>query len=163
MPLKRPELRIDPIHDRAVIIAPHRGSRPYDIPEEVTVAPHNCPFCPEAMRKQRIVKRFGRGKDTISVIKNGFPAVTQDNPKAYGYQEVIIETPAHNVELADLSVSLLDRLLGLYQQRTRDISRMRKMEYILIFKNHGGKAGAAKSRILITYVVEKGKPLASPA
>jgi quercetin dioxygenase-like cupin family protein len=27
----------------------------------------------------------------------------------------------------------------------------------------GGKAGTAKSRILITYVVEKGKPLASPA
>jgi quercetin dioxygenase-like cupin family protein len=27
----------------------------------------------------------------------------------------------------------------------------------------GGKPGAAKSRILITYVLEKGKPLASPA
>jgi quercetin dioxygenase-like cupin family protein len=27
----------------------------------------------------------------------------------------------------------------------------------------GGKAGTAKTRILITYVVEKGKPLASPA
>jgi len=27
----------------------------------------------------------------------------------------------------------------------------------------GGKAGTAKSKILITYVVEKGKPLASPA
>jgi quercetin dioxygenase-like cupin family protein len=27
----------------------------------------------------------------------------------------------------------------------------------------GGKAGTAKSRILITYVVKKGKPLASPA
>src|SRR3954466_5899380 len=27
----------------------------------------------------------------------------------------------------------------------------------------GGKAGTAKSRLLITYVVEKGKPLASPA
>jgi quercetin dioxygenase-like cupin family protein len=27
----------------------------------------------------------------------------------------------------------------------------------------GGKAGTAKSRILITYVVQKGKPLASPA
>ncbi|MEK7519048.1 MAG: galactose-1-phosphate uridylyltransferase [Patescibacteria group bacterium] len=143
MALKRPELRIDTIHDRSVIVAPHRGARPHDIPEEITVAPHNCPFCPEAMRKQNIVKRFGRGSDTISVIKNGFPAVTQDNPKAYGYQEVIIETPAHNVELADLSVSHLDRLLGLYQQRTREISRMRKMEYILIFKNHGGKAGAS--------------------
>lgn len=27
----------------------------------------------------------------------------------------------------------------------------------------GGKAGTAKSRVLITYVVQKGKPLASPA
>jgi quercetin dioxygenase-like cupin family protein len=27
----------------------------------------------------------------------------------------------------------------------------------------GGKAGTAKSRLLITYVVQKGKPLASPA
>jgi len=27
----------------------------------------------------------------------------------------------------------------------------------------GGKPGDAKSRLLITYVVEKGKPLASPA
>ena len=27
----------------------------------------------------------------------------------------------------------------------------------------GGKAGTAKSSILITYVVQKGKPLASPA
>jgi quercetin dioxygenase-like cupin family protein len=27
----------------------------------------------------------------------------------------------------------------------------------------GGAAGSAKSRVLITYVVEKGKPLASPA
>jgi quercetin dioxygenase-like cupin family protein len=27
----------------------------------------------------------------------------------------------------------------------------------------GGKPGSAKSRILITYVVEKGKPIASPA
>lgn len=27
----------------------------------------------------------------------------------------------------------------------------------------GGKAGTAKSKVLITYVVEKGKPLASPA
>jgi quercetin dioxygenase-like cupin family protein len=27
----------------------------------------------------------------------------------------------------------------------------------------GGKAGTTKTRVLITYVVEKGKPLASPA
>jgi len=27
----------------------------------------------------------------------------------------------------------------------------------------GGKPGTVKSRVLVTYVVEKGKPLASPA
>jgi quercetin dioxygenase-like cupin family protein len=27
----------------------------------------------------------------------------------------------------------------------------------------GGKAGTSKTRLIITYVVEKGKPLASPA
>lgn len=143
MPMKKAELRIDPIHDRSVIVAPKRGVRPHDVPEEITVAPKNCPFCPEAMHAKKVVARYGRGANEIRVIKNDFPAVAQDNPKAYGYQEVIIETPAHNVELADLSVSHLDQLLGLYQQRTRDIARMKKMEYILIFKNHGGKAGAS--------------------
>jgi len=141
--MQRSELRIDTIHDRSVIVAPKRGVRPHDVPEEITVAPKNCPFCPDAMRKKKIVVRSGRGENEIRVIRNEFPAVSQNNPKAYGYQEVIIETPAHNVELADLSVAHLDHLLGLYQHRTRDISRMRKMEYILIFKNHGGKAGAS--------------------
>ncbi len=141
--LKRPELRIDTIHDRSVIVAPRRGTRPHDVPEEITIAPHDCPFCPDVLRKKKYVIRSGRGASEIRVIKNEFPAVTQDNPKAYGYQEVIIETPAHNVELADLPVAHLDQLLGLYQHRTRDISRMRNMEYILIFKNHGGKAGAS--------------------
>jgi UDPglucose--hexose-1-phosphate uridylyltransferase len=143
MAIKRPELRIDTIHDRSVIVAPKRGNRPHDIPEEITVAPHDCPFCPVALHTKKVVTHAGHGSNTITVIENGFPAVTLDNPKAYGYQEVIIETPAHNVELAELPVSHLDRLLALYQNRTRAIAKIKKMEYILIFKNHGGKAGAS--------------------
>ncbi len=144
MALQKPELRIDTIHDRSVIVAPKRGVRPHDIPEHaIAVAPGTCPFCQDAMRTKKIVVSAGSGKDAIRVIKNGFPAVTLDNPKAYGYQEVIIETPQHNVELAELPVHHLDKLLALYQNRTREIAKKKRIEYILIFKNHGGKAGAS--------------------
>ena len=140
----RSELRVDPIHDRAVIVAPHRGQRPHDVPEEtVAVAPRSCPFCPGAIHNKGVVHTSGKGSAAIRVIKNGFPAVSLDNPKAYGYQEVIIETPTHNVELAELPVKQIDHLLHTYQHRTRAIAKKRGMEYILIFKNHGGKAGAS--------------------
>ncbi|MEK7570230.1 MAG: DUF4931 domain-containing protein [Patescibacteria group bacterium] len=138
------ELRIDPIHDRAVIVAPKRGARPHDIPEEtLSVVPRDCPFCLEALKKKGIVHTSGKGATAIRVIKNGFPAVSLDNPKAHGYQEVLIETPAHSVELAELPVQKIDHLLHVYQHRTRAIAKKRGIEYILIFKNHGGKAGAS--------------------
>ena len=155
MALKKSELRIDTIHDRAVIVAPKRGMRPHDIPETaVPVRQGACPFCPELLRKNRILARSGSGKNTIQVIANGFPAVSLNNPKAYGKQEVLIETPIHNVEFAELSTKQIDHALAVYQQRTRMISKNKKIEYMLIFKNNGGKAGAtlvhAHSQIFAT-------------
>jgi UDPglucose--hexose-1-phosphate uridylyltransferase len=47
------------------------------------------------------------------------------------------------LELGELPVAQLDRLLKVYQHRTLAIGRLKKIEYILIFKNHGGKAGAS--------------------
>ena len=140
----RNELRIDTIHDRAVIVAPKRGQRPHDVPETtVAVVPKVCPFCPELLKGKTMVYRTGNRKSEVRVIKNDFPAVDLNNPKAYGLQEVIVETPTHNVELADLPVANLDRILSVYQQRTLTIARNKKIEYLLIFKNHGGKAGAS--------------------
>ena len=79
----------------------------------------------------------------IKVIKNIFPVVSQKTPKTYGTQEVVIETPHHNKEFADFSESHIVRLLKAYTARTQDLGKDKKLKYILVFKNHGGRAGAS--------------------
>ena len=88
------------------------------------------------------------------MIKNIFPIVSTDNPKAYGQQEVIIETPDHDKEMAELPLSHIEKILEVYQKRTHVISQDKKMQYLLIFKNNGGRAGAsithAQSQVFAT-------------
>jgi len=77
------------------------------------------------------------------VIKNKFPVVSPANPHAYGAQEVVVETPEHNVEIGELPDAHIMHIFETYIARTRALSRDKKIKYILIFKNHGGKAGAS--------------------
>lgn len=139
------EIRKDYFLDKYVVITPKRAKRPRDIKEETIVeARVPCPFCRENIDKKLIVDWEGDKKNwKILTVKNKFPALTLENPKAYGQQEVIIETPRHNVELGELSVPYIDLLLNVYAKRTKKIAHNSKIEYILIFKNFGGKAGAS--------------------
>lgn len=141
------EVREDYIHDRFVIIAPKRSQRPHDVhaQEMIPVKSKDCPFCREVEHESQPAL-FQIGPDglwELKVIKNIFPVVSWKNPKAYGHQEVVIETPHHNKELADFSVGHIGRLFEAYVSRTRELMKDPKIEYILIFKNHGGKAGAS--------------------
>lgn len=141
------EVREDKIHDRFVIIAPHRLKRPHDVAEsqDIPVKSANCPFCKERIKStQRALFQNGPEKSwEIKVIKNIFPVVSLETPKTYGTQEVIIETPHHNKELAEFSEAHIVRLLKTYAIRTQKIAEDKKIRYILIFKNQGGKAGAS--------------------
>jgi UDPglucose--hexose-1-phosphate uridylyltransferase len=143
----RPEIRKDYIQEKYVIIAPRRGKRPHD-----TIMPKDyhkkldtaCIFCPENLKRVPSLYRLGpKNNWRINVIANKYPAVSLHNPKAYGQQEIVIETPDHTKELDDLSISQIADLLGVYAQRTKAISKNKKIEYILIFKNDGGAAGAS--------------------
>lgn len=141
------EIRVDKIHDRFVIIAPGRTKRPHDVAKhrEVPVKSKDCPFCEETViMSQPALHQVGPDKWwEIKAIKNIFPFLSPTNPKAYGYQEVVIETPHHNRELAEFSEPHILRLLQTYQVRTKALSQDPKIKYIIIFKNHGGKAGAS--------------------
>jgi UDPglucose--hexose-1-phosphate uridylyltransferase len=141
------EIRKDYLQDRYVIIAPKRGKRPHDIerPEVVNENPSKvCAFCPANVDKKHALLTVGPKKRWhVKVIANDFPAVDVSNPKAYGRQEVVIETPNHIVELDDLPVEHIVKVLEAYSTRTREISKDKKIEYILTFKNNGGKAGAS--------------------
>lgn len=143
----RSEIRKDYIQDRYVIIAPKRGSRPHDTERPECVNPPSkkvCVFCPEQVNHKHAALTIGpKSRWNVKVIGNDFPAVTLDNPKAYGQQEVVIETPNHIVELDDLPEEQIVKVFNAYAHRTREISKNRKIEYILTFKNNGGRAGAS--------------------
>lgn len=138
---------MDYIHDRAVIIAPGRNKRSHDFPQESPPQPppaSACVFCPHRLRGVRSLARIGPARAwRVNVIRNIYPVVALNNPKAYGTQEVVIETPHHNVELVELPERHLTEILTVYVRRTRALMRDPRIGYILIFKNHGGRAGAS--------------------
>ena len=145
--MKHPELRKDYIQDKYVIIAPKRGKRPHDT-IKAKPAPKkmvsSCIFCPDNLKDVNSLYKKGEGLDwSINVIANIFPAVSLDNNDAYGQQEVVIETSDHTLELEDLSTDQIADLLEAYSIRTKEISKNENIDYILIFKNNGGVAGAS--------------------
>ncbi len=150
--MRRSEIRKDYIQNKYVIIAPLRGTRPHDVnyPTDerrkgtTSSHPAKCVFCPGALKRSQIVAQYGPAHPwQIVVLKNKFPAVSVNNPKAYGMQEVVVETPRRDEHLDELPIEHIARLLEVYGERTKAISNNHKIEYILIFKNDGGKAGAS--------------------
>ncbi len=144
--MTKTEIRQDYIHDRVVIIAPGRKKRPHDFPR-TTVVTHDetgpCYFCPDQLRDVRALLTVGHGSDwRVKVIKNIFPIVSPDRAAAYGYQEVVIDTPRHDVEFADLPADHIATIFEVFGRRIRALERDPRIKYILTFKNHGGKAGA---------------------
>jgi UDPglucose--hexose-1-phosphate uridylyltransferase len=142
------EIREDKIHDRFVIVAPGRAKRPIKTSKDGEIKEDNndmaCVFCPEAQKRVSALYQCGEGNNwKVKVIKNIFPAVTPNNDMAYGYQEVIIETPEHGKDLGDLPLDQVIQVMEAYIARTRELAKDKKIQYILIFKNKGGVAGAS--------------------
>ena len=101
------EIRKAYLLNKYVIITPSRSKRPRDIKEQTIIKrTADCPFCPKNINEKNIVDKIEKNKKwQILSIKNIFPAVSLDNEKAYGMQEVIIETREHLKELAELKAS----------------------------------------------------------
>jgi len=161
-----PELRKDPVVDRWVIFASSRNLRPNDFASDGRAdAPANrpCPFCygneehtpPEVLA----VRDRGTAPNTAGwltrVIPNKFPALRveggldrrgegiYDRMNGIGAHEVIIESPDHEKELSELSVEEIERVLEAYRARILDLQNDLRLRYILLFKNHGERAGAS--------------------
>jgi len=157
------EIRKVYLLDKYVIITPGREARPRDTKEQTFIKKFkSCPFCPENINKKEIIDRFPNDnskKESWSILSMGniFPAVALNNKKAYGTQEVIIETPDHSEELAKMEEKKIEQLLKMYAKRTKVIAKNKKINYILCFKNQGSKAGASithsHSQIFATEIV----------
>jgi UDPglucose--hexose-1-phosphate uridylyltransferase len=146
----RAELRQSYVHNRMVIIAPKRGVRPHNIADTVEdaadVARKPGKPDPFSVENQKGVKGLytikQKGGWRVKVVENIFPAVSRDNPEVYGTQEVVIETPDPNTDLAELPEEHIADILKAYQARTKSLARDKRIQYVLIYKNDGGRAGA---------------------
>jgi len=156
------ELRWDPLKQHWVIIATERGRRPRDFqlesePERLS----NCPFCygnedktPGELFALRPEGEPNAPNWRVRVIPNKYPALRIEGElKSRGYgpydvmegigaHEVIIETPDHAQGMADLSLPQLADVLAAYRARFLDLRRDPRFRYMVLFKNHGARAGA---------------------
>lgn len=162
----RNEIRKHYFLDKYVIITPGRAKRPRGTIAKAFIIPEKtCPFCPDKAEKDLIIKGYPSLKNwQYLAILNKYPAVTLDNEKAYGQHEVIIDTPDHFKQLAQFDLKQSSGLLKVYQDRTKELSQIKDIQYVLVFKNEGSKAGATlihshsqifASKILPPEVVEE--------
>jgi UDPglucose--hexose-1-phosphate uridylyltransferase len=159
-----PELRKDPVVGRWVIIATERARRPSDYAAAAALPRSGpCPFCPgneeDTPREILAGRAAGQAADgpgwTYRVVPNKFPALRIegdldsegeglfDRMNGVGAHEVIIEAPVHHASLASMSVDEVTDVLWVYRERLADLKKDPRLEYALIFKNHGEAAGAS--------------------
>lgn len=144
--MPRSEIRKDYLHDSYVIIAPRRALRPgaVDCPEcRVKTSPEDCVFCPGNVDPKNVLATVGpSGRWRLKVLKNVFPAVTPDNPEAYGRQEVIVDTPDHAMPFERLSEGAIAELLATFGRRASAMEADGRIRYVMAFKNTN-RAGAS--------------------
>ncbi|MBI3321261.1 MAG: galactose-1-phosphate uridylyltransferase [Candidatus Omnitrophica bacterium] len=158
------ELRRDPIIGRWNIIEAEgpAGPEAFEV-ESHALGGGKCPFCygNEAMTPPEIyvVRPPGSAPNgpgwRLRVVSNKFPALKIEGDlnrrgmgvfdlcNGIGAHEVIIETPDHQRQMADLSQEELVEVVKAYQARSLDLRGDRRLKYTLIFKNFGLSAGAS--------------------
>jgi UDPglucose--hexose-1-phosphate uridylyltransferase len=163
-----------------VIISTERGRRPtdwslHDEPKKDGF----CPFCygNEDKTPPEIAAVREPGSQTdgpgwhVRVVPNKFPALQIegglnrqgigmfDKMNGIGAHEVIIETPVHELSLADLDFKHFEDVLLVYRDRMIDLIKDHRFRYILIFKNHGRVAGASlehtHTQLIATPIIPK--------
>lgn len=146
-----------------VIIAPERAARPnhnHNNHTQHTPLPvwsEECPFCPgnEDLTEEEKYRVGGEDDWRVRVVSNKYTALSLDRSThrsmegrfikadSYGCAEVIIEHPAHNATLADMTDSHVADLLTAYHNRIVEVSKYPNIAIAMLFRNFGGRAGTS--------------------
>jgi UDPglucose--hexose-1-phosphate uridylyltransferase len=154
------ELRKDPVVNRWVITLDDKNFVPqpeYKLPSVIPDAEEACPFCPGNEDKTAgpilLVEDTG-GSWSVRVIPNNNPYLkveTELRKKGLGIfdyitgtgaNEVIIESPSHSMDIDRLDQAHVAAIMRVYRDRMLDLSKDTRLEYHMVFKNRGAKAGA---------------------
>lgn len=158
-----PLLRHDATTNDWVLFAPTRARRPHEVVARVpgadAAAPEACPFCPgnERLAADEVLRiDDGRGGWSVRVITNKFPALVPTATPAqrvlgpvfremggYGRHEVVVESPEHARPLSRQPVEQVERVLQAVHRRFVALMADDAVRAIVVFKNHGEKAGTS--------------------
>ncbi len=154
------QLRKDYILNKWSYISTTRSRRPHNCQSKTDneTHPKNCPFC---FGKEYLTpKEIGRvekikGKWLVRWLPNKYPALIPAKTQkeisnnqffqaytSFGIQEVIIETPDKR-QMVDLSSEHLSIILRVYNNRIEELSKIKGIEYVMVFKNRRKGAGAS--------------------
>ena len=138
------EIRRHYYRELYVIIAPKRNLRPDSFSHDNE--PHKvpnlaCHFCHN--KEAALFALPGPKHWDVKAIKNAFPALSVDNPQAFGIQEVVINTPDHDKEFSELSLEHIEEIFSVYRHRLAALKTVDGIRYVLVFKNDGPMAGAS--------------------
>ncbi len=162
-----PELRKDPILNRWVIIAVERARRPKGL-RQVFAAPEEgeCPFC-EGKESQTPPEIFSIRKENTAPNQPGWDTrvISSKTPflriegdlnrrgqgiydvmSGVGAHEIIVETPRHVANIADLEDIQIAKVVTCWIDRFVDLSQDERFKYVLIFKNYGWASGGGRIR-----------------
>lgn len=161
-----PELRKDPLIGRWVIIATERAKRPVDFitSHEEIASPEGCPFCEGRESDTQVeivaVRPPGSPKNgpgwKVRVIPSIKPVLRIEGElnrrgkgmfdvmDGIGAHEIIVETPQHVANAADLPVEQIHLSLQAATTRILDLEKDQHFRYVLWFKNYGSTAGAGR-------------------
>lgn len=134
--------------DHYSYISEERAKRPIDFiqKKEETAHSSSCFFCPgnEEMTPPEIGRiDDGKGGWIMRWFPNKFLSVSPQSEDAYGYQEVVVETPEPQKQVWDFSKEEFITLLGVYQERIKELENDKKIAYVVVFKNSGPESGAS--------------------
>ncbi len=150
------ELRKDYLFERWSVIAFKRKARPMDFKTDHSTNNKKCFFCPGNEEEEtRIGQIPKKGPWKIRWIHNKYPAISVESQgksinslfykqkPGYGFHEVIIETPVHGQSIHELPLKDFVLVMKVYQERFIELSKRKGIKYVVLFKNHGPKAGAS--------------------
>jgi UDPglucose--hexose-1-phosphate uridylyltransferase len=173
--MKANEIRQNKATKQWVIYSKARRKRPSDFIEKtkkksLPALSETCPFCSgnEHILPPIILEKQNRdGSQWLTrVIHNKFPALIPEGNlrrynegiyiamEGYGLHEVVIESPYHNKQIADMSHEEVAAVVETYHRRYVELMDEHKNMMTIIFRNHGRLAGTSlihpHSQIIVT-------------
>ncbi|PID77379.1 MAG: galactose-1-phosphate uridylyltransferase [Deltaproteobacteria bacterium] len=159
MNLENPHRRYNPLLDEWVLVSPHRSKRPWHGQQEQTGFTKrmqfaaDCHLCPGARRASGEINPDYQ--DTF-VFTNDFSALLPENNETYredsplfkarpevGICRVVCFSPRHDLSIAELPVSRIEKVVETWQDEYQTLGRMKQIGYVQTFENKGKSMGCS--------------------